>query len=152
MTIAGYEQEVADPHKDPKRVKKTEASKKKHTVKRSRSGKGLSGKKKSVCTSKVVCILLIVTACLIGLGIGAFFLYKRLSRHTCNIFGVSYPRSRVSVAVLPVAQEEVDHLATCEKLTTVIVSGDSFKSLVFTENAFNTVTSLAIQSAAFPPH
>ena len=148
MTIAGYEQDVADPHKDPKRVKKTDVPKKKHTVKRSRSGKGLSGKKKSVCTSKLVCILLIVTACLVGL----FFLYKRLSRHSCNIFGVSYPRSRVSVAVLPVAQEEVDHLATCEKLTTVIVSGDSFKRLVFTENAFNTVTSLAIQSAAFPPH
>ena len=55
------------------------------------------------------------------------------------------------MAVLPVAQEEVDHLATCEKLTTVIVSGDSFKSLVFTENAFNTVTSLAIQSPAFHP-
>lgn len=38
-------------------------------------------------------IFLMIITCLFFLCFGGFFLYRRLTKHTCNAFGVSYPRS-----------------------------------------------------------
>ncbi len=93
VMAAGVEPEVVDETKNHKREKDLDATKKKQHLKRSRSSKSLNSKKKSSCSTKAMCTLLLTVVCLVGLGIGAFYLYKLLSRHTCNAFGISYPRS-----------------------------------------------------------
>ena len=55
------------------------------------------------------------------------------------------PEVTILFALLIIDQVELDHLATCEKLTSIIVSGDDFTSILFPADTFHTVTSLTIQ-------
>lgn len=61
------------------------------------------------------------------------------------------PRVPFSTNQFPVDQQGLDHLTTCQRLTSVIISGDAFSSVIFPADGFNTVTSLTIQSGFFSP-
>ena len=91
--LEGGEPEIVEETKSNMKEKDIDMKKKKHSSKRSRSSKNVRSKSSSSCSTKAICTLLITIVCLACLGVGAFYLYRQLSRHTCNAFGISYPRS-----------------------------------------------------------
>ncbi|KAM7459002.1 hypothetical protein BLSTO_00260 [Blastocystis sp. subtype 1] len=109
---------------------------KRETIKRKKSKHSAKGKKRESSCGRRLCVLLLVVACVVALCYGSFLIYKWSSRSTCNVFGVSYPKD----------QQGLDHLTTCQRLTSVIISGDAFSSVIFPADGFNTVTSLTIQN------
>ena len=97
--------------------------------------------------TRCFCIWIVVLSILALLSVSSYFLYRHLTRYSCNAFGVSIARSRCEKRASLLDQNELDGLQKCaDTLRELMIKGSDWQSLHLSEHTFPKVRKLTVAS------
>ena len=123
----------------------TNALKKSGSSKSKSKNPKLKVSKSKVTKRQYLCIS-ISALCTVLVFVLAVFLYKLLTKHSCNLFHESYARSCTFVIFLVVDSNDLEALAMCGSLRVLHFVGAEWKSINVPSDTFQNLRTVVIHS------